>query len=460
MKVKNIFKYLFAAFLALQLSACDNNTDADPKFDQTPTERLNAQMTELKTALLSSPEGWKAIYFTDNTILGGYTHFFKFAADGTVEMSSDFDEDLDTDETFKSEYQIQLGSTVSLVFTTKNWIHLLSESDNYPIDELEAKGYLGDFQFLYYGQENGEIIFKANRNGQEIRFVKATKEDWDNLPMNFDMIPNVIGSNARPLFRLLETNDGSTKHQFDFTFSPITRYANANSIETGYSVSFNFGVGYTPTGIVVNPGIQVGSQKLTDFVYNDADGSFTATGTNGVSATIKYSSKPLALTDDYKLLLPQSGNNVYAYIYNITKPEPANSPLFLSLLANAEAGAGAGIMITRIQPWFNNPDGTSYIEYRFAATTNPSVTIARRYHYFTVTTDAVNKTVTLVPGVWKSTATAAAPAIATPSFLKSLDDEFMNPQGLYFAKTPVSGYTAYTFTSTTTPFRMVAYSFQ
>lgn len=456
MKIKNIYKFLFAAFLALQLSACDNNTDADPKFDKTPTERLNAQMAELKEVLLSSPEGWKAIYFTDNTILGGYTHFFKFSPDGTVEMSSDFDEDLDTYVTRKSEYQIQLGSTVSLTFTTNNWIHLLSESDNYPIDELEAKGYLGDFQFLYYGQENGQIIFKANRNGQEIRFVKATKEDRDNLPKNFDMIPNVIGSESRPLFRLLETNDGTTKHQFDFSFSPITRYATANSIETGYSVSFNFGVGYTPTGIVVNPGIQVGSQKLTDFVYNDADGSFTATGTNGASAVIKYSNKPLVLTDDYKKLLPGSGNNVYGYIYDLTKFESANSALFLSLLRNSEQAAGA--MLSRVQLWFNNADGTNYIEYRFADASG--ATIARRYHYFSLSLNADNKVVIFTPGVWKSTATAAAPAIATPSFLKALDDEFMNPQGLYFAKTPVSGYTAYTFTSTTTPFRMVAYSFQ
>jgi hypothetical protein len=457
MKIKYIYKFLFAAFLALQLSSCDNNTDADPKFDKTPTERLNAQKTELNDALLSSEFGWKAVYFTDNTILGGYTHLFKFAADGTVQMASDFDADT---AVYKSEYQVQLGSTVSLTFTTKNRIHLLSESDNYPIAALRAKGYLGDFQFLYYGQENGQIIFKANRNGTEIRFVKATAQDWTDLPKNIEMIDNVIGDDTRPLFRLLETNDGTAKHQFDFSFSDVTRYAEANSIETGYSVSYNMGVGYTPTGIVVSPAVEVAGQKLTNFVYNDVDGSFTATGTNGVTATIKYSTKPLTLTDDYKILLPGSANNVYAYIYNITKPEPANSPLFLSLLANAEVAAGTGLMISRIQPWFNNADGTSYIEYRFASVTNPAVTIARRYHYFTIKGDATNKTVTLIPGVWKSTATAASPAIATPSFLKALDDEFMNPQGLYFAKIPVSGYTAYTFTSTTTPFRMVAYSFQ
>ncbi|OXA78966.1 protein of unknown function [Flavobacterium aquidurense] len=456
MKAKYILKYLIVIIISLQFGSCSSN-EAEQKFEQTPTERLNTQKKELNDVLLSSEFGWKAVYFTDNTVLGGYTHLFKFANDGTVQMASDFDSDT---KTYKSEYAIQLGSTVSLVFTTKNRIHLLSDSNDYPIDLLRGKGYLGDFQFLYYGQENGEIIFKTNRSVQELRFVKASAADWANLPKNIVMEQNVIGADTRPLFRLLETNDGTTKHQFDFSFSDVTRFAEANSVETGYAVSYDMGIGYTPTGIIASPAVEVGGQKLSVFVYDDATGSFTATGTNGVSAVIKYSTKPLVLTDDYKLLLPASGNNVYAYIYNLTKAEPANSSLFLSLLANSEASAGTGLMISRIQPWFNNPDGTSYIEYRFAAVANPAVTVARRYHYFSIKTDAVNKTVTLTPGVWKSVATAASPAIATPSFLKALDDEFMNPQGLYFAKTPVSGYTAYTFTSTTTPFRMVAYSFQ
>jgi hypothetical protein len=453
MKIKNIYKFLFAAFLALQLSACDNNTDADPKFDKTPTERLNARMAELQQALLSSPEGWKAIYFTDNTVLGGYTHFFKFAADGTVQMASDFDASLDTDVTNKSEYQIQLGSTVSLTFTTKNWIHLLSESDNYPIPALRAKGYLGDFQFLYYGQENGQIIFKANRNGQEIRFVKATKEDWDNLPKNFDMIPNVIGSNTRPLFRLLETNDGSTKHQFDFSFSPITRFAVANSIETGYSVSFKFGVGYTPTGIVVNPAIQVGSQKLTDFLYNDADGSFTATGTNGVSAVIKYTTKPLVVTDDYKVMLhgPQTG---YAYIHANLATAPSNSPLFNALIAEINASLPSTQKINRIQFTFNDAFGDSYIAYTF---TGGKTTI---YHNITVQEDAVNKRLIIIPGTWESNTGAT---IAQPVLLKKVDTELMNPSGLYVKKEAFKiafSNNIFTFTSSTTNFRMTTYAFQ
>ena len=118
MKLKNILKYLFIAVLAMQLASCDNKEDVDPIFDQTPTERLNAQKKELNDLLESSEFGWKAVYFTDTTQLGGFTHLFKFKS-GSVDMASDFDNDT---AIYKSEYGIELGSTVSLVFTTKNKI--------------------------------------------------------------------------------------------------------------------------------------------------------------------------------------------------------------------------------------------------------------------------------------------------------------------------------------------------
>ncbi|KRD10464.1 hypothetical protein ASE21_12235 [Flavobacterium sp. Root901] len=446
MKIKNIYKYLFAAILILHLSSCNNNTDAEQLFNETPTQRLNAQKSELNDALLSSQFGWKAIYFTDNTVLGGYTHLFKFAPDGTVEMASDFDADTDV---YKSEYEIQLGSTVSLTFTTKNRIHLLSESDNYPIPALRAKGYLGDFQFLYYGQENGEIIFKANRNGTEIRFVKATADDWANLPQNLVMEQNVIGSDERPLFRLLETTDGTTTHKFDFSFSEVTRFAESNSIESGYSISYNMGVGYTPTGIVVSPAVEVGGQKLSNFVYNDADGSFTATGTGGVKATIKYSSNPLILTDDYKNFLDGKPQMVISFITANLYSAPTTSTYFKSLFNAANATLPANQKITRIQIYFNSAFG-NYIEYRFAGG-RPSV-----YHNFTTSADDTNKRIILIHDSWDN----GSAYIPAPAFLKALDDEFFNAAGIYLKKEAFKitfSNTIYTITSSTSNFRTTTY---
>lgn len=445
MKIKQIYKYLFAAVLILQLIACNNNTDADQLFDETPTTRLNNQKSELNDALLSSEFGWKAVYFTDNTVLGGYTHLFRFAKDGTVEMASDFDADTDA---YKSEYAIQLGSTVSLTFTTKNRIHLLSDSNSYPIPALEAKGYLGDFQFLYYGQENGEIIFRTNRNNRELRFVKATAADWENLSENLVMEQNVIGGEERPLFRLLETNDGTATHQFDFSFTSVTRFATANSIESGYSVSYDMGVGYTPTGIVVSPALEVGGQKLTDFTYNDTDGSFTATGKNGVSAVIKYTDKPLALTNDYKLLLsgqPFTAFGFYADDYTVDAP--SNSVLFNAEIAKINASLPAGQSISTVEIYANHAIGT-FIYYTFVGR-NPL------QHHVTIEEDAVGKKIILKHKSWNGNTT-----VATPAFLASFDKYLMDPNGIYvkaesfrvFYSDPV-----FTFTSSSSPFRMTTW---
>jgi hypothetical protein len=451
---KTIINYLLIAFLAIGMGSC-NNTDEDSKFDQTPTERLQARQKELNDLLLSSEYGWKAVYFTDNTQLGGYTHLFKFKNGGLVDMASDFDGDT---AVYNSEYQIQLGSTVSVVFTTKNRIHLLSDSGNFPTDALEGKGYKGDFQFLYYGQEKGEIIFKTNRDFIELHFVKATAQDWTDLPKNIDMIDNVIGAPTRPLFRVLETNDGTTIHQFDFNFSDVTRFAVANSIESGSNMSYNMGIAYTPTGITVDPAVEVGTQKLTNFIYDDATGNFTATGTNNVTATIKYTDKPLILTDDYKILLAGNPNNVYAYIYNLTNTSSTNSTLFKTILKDLNASLPAGAQLTRIQPWFNNANGSNYIEYRFGNASG--ATIARYYHYFTVSADAQKKVIILNPLQWKTSTLATAPAIAAPAFLKKMDDQLMNPQGLYFIKQEGLPYPAFTFTGVNSNFRMTVYPFQ
>lgn len=450
MKAKYIYKYLIAGFLAILLTAC-TDTDAEQKFDQTPTERLAGRQKELSDLLLSSENGWKVVYFTDDTQLGGYTHLFKFATDGTVEMASDFDADT---AIYKSEYGIQLGSTVSLVFTTKNRIHLLSESDNYPIDDLESKGYLGDFQFLYYGQENGEIIFKANRvnettgvNG-ELRFVKATAEDWADLSKNIDMIDNVIGDESRPLFRLLETNDGKTIHQFDFTFSEITRFAEANSIEAGYSVTYDMGIGYSPTGIIVSPAVEVGGQKLTDFVYNDLDGSFTATGTNGVSATIKYTSEPLVLTDDYKAVLTGMPLSWFGYFADdYTEDAVTNSPLFKNELANINASLPNGQSIASVQLYFNHSLGT-FIYYTFNGR-------SALFHFVNVVEDPVGKKVILKHVSWNGNTT-----VATPPFLSNFDKHLMDTNGIYVKKENFELYytdPVYSFSSSSTPFRMTTW---
>ncbi|MBZ4044654.1 DUF4302 domain-containing protein [Flavobacterium hibisci] len=443
MKTKNIFKYFMLLVLTLQLNSCVS-TEAEQKFEETPTERLNKQRSELSNLLLSSENGWKAVYYTDDSQLGGFTHLFKFLPNGKVDMASDFDSDT---EIYNSQYEIQLGSTVSLVFTTKNKIHLLSDSNNSPL--AAGKGFLGDFQFLYYGQENGDIVFRTNRTVKEVRFVKATAQDWTDLKKNTVINANMTGDINSPLFRILETTNGGSVKKYEFNFNSVTRFGSAIPLEAENSETLKAAIAYTPTGITVKPAVVVGNQSLTDFTYNSVDKTFVATGTNGVSASIKFTNAPPRLTDDYKIFLEGGPQITIGYIAANLATAATNSPYAKSILDKVNATLAANQKLARVQIAFNDPLNGNYIAYTF---NGGKATI---YHFFTTTEDPVNKTIILTDDGWIGTPAARA-------FLKILDDEITNPKGLYLKKENFTIFytnVIYTYASAATPFRLTNYRF-
>lgn len=443
MKTKNIFKYLMLLFLALQLNSCVS-TEAEQKFDETPTERLNVQKKELNDLLLSSAEGWKAVYYTDDTQLGGFTHLFKFLPNGKVDMASDFDADTDI---HNSQYEIQLGSTVSVVFTTKNKIHLLSDSNNSPI--AAGKGFLGDFQFLYYGQENGDIVFRTNRTVKEVRFVKATAQDWTDLKKNTVSNANMTGDINSPLFRIMEITNGSAVKKYDFNYNAVTRFGSAAPLETGNLETLKVAVAYTPAGLTVKPAVVVGTQSLKDFIYEPTDKSFVATGTGGAKVAIKFTNAPPILTDDYKLFLEGGPQITIGYIAANLATAATNSAYAKSILDKVNATLAANQKIARVQIAFNDPLNGNYIAYTFNGGK------AAIYHFFTTSEDAVNKTIILTDDGWSANA-------ATRAFLKILDDEIVNPKGLYLKKESFTIFYSnviYTYASAATPFRLTNYRF-
>ncbi|OCB73794.1 hypothetical protein B0A79_20815 [Flavobacterium piscis] len=445
MKAKYIYKCLMISFAALLLGSC-SSPEVDAKFDQNATERLSGRQKELNDLLLSSAEGWKAVYYTDSTQLGGWTHLFKFLPGGKVDMASDFDSDT---KTYTSQYDIQVGSTVSLVFTTENRIHLLSNAADYPTAGLLAKGYLGDFQFYYYGQKNGDIIFRTNRNGHFLRFVKATPQDWTDLPKNTPIISNITGDMTSPLFRLLEINDGTTTKSYDFDYNTDARFGTGYSLDPAVNTSYDLAFSFNPTGAYSKTPLDVKGQKLTDFLYNSTDNSFVATGKDGVKATIKYTNAPPIITDDYKLFLSGKGNPqmVLGYIAANLYTAPTTSDYFRFLINKVNATLPAAQSIARVQVVFNNVPNGTYIQYLF---NGGKATII---HWLTSKEDAVNKTIVLVDDGW-----SVAPAAA--AFLKDIDNELVNPKGLYVKKENFKisfTNTIYTLTSASSSFRTTTY---
>ncbi|WP_428233078.1 DUF4302 domain-containing protein [Flavobacterium sp.] len=445
MKAKYIYKCLMISFAALLLGSC-SSPEVESKFDQNATDRLSARQKELNDLLLSSGEGWKAVYYTDSTQLGGWTHLFKFLPGKKVNMASDFDSDTGI---YTSQYDIQVGSTVSLVFTTENRIHLLSNAADYPTAGLLAKGYLGDFQFYYYGQKNGDIIFRTNRNGHFLRFVKATPQDWADLPKNTPIINNITGDMTSPLFRLLEINDGTTTKSYDFDYNTDARFGTGYPLDPAVNTSYDLAFSFNPKGAYSKIPLEVKGQKLSDFLYNSTDNTFVATGKDGVKATIKYTNAPPIVTDDYKILLNGKGNPqmILGYIAANLYTAPSTSDYFRFLINKVNATLPATQSIARVQIVFNNTANQTFIQYQFNGGK------AAISHLVTTVEDAANKTIILKDAGWTVAPTAYA-------FLKDIDNELTNPKGLYVKKENFKitySNVIYTFTSAASSFRMTSY---
>ncbi len=258
----NNIKYIALFILFTTLWSCNDN-EVDNIFNDTPTERLNKRIEELKALLKSSDQGWKTTYFTDDSQLGGYTFLMKFT-DNQVEMASDFNDEITTET---SEWDVLLGATVKLSFTTRNKIHLLSDSDNAPTSNLSGQGYKGSFEFLYYGTENDEIIFRTVKGFTEVRFKKASENDWTNF-QNYQDMKNYLNSSSGHLAYQI----GNEIYNFSYNGKNAIRFA--TSLEGNSNL--NFGVGFSSDGIIVSPAIDVNGTKYSEFTLNEAESKYVS----------------------------------------------------------------------------------------------------------------------------------------------------------------------------------------
>lgn len=261
---KQFLKYIAIFVFCISFSCVDNEPEL--LFDDVPSERANKKIEEVMQLLLDSPNGWKMTYFPDDTILGGYTYVFRFSEDGTVEMDSDFGATKGT--VTSSLWQVDLGATVKLNFTTQNKIHELSDSDSSPDDELAGQGYRGSFEFLFYGTEGENLSFQAARDNTPVLFEKATQQDWDNLSKNDDIIDLINGQ--------LSYVKNGVKQSFEYDADRrfVTK---VNSLTTDP----DFGIGFSSNGISVSPAITDNNDVSHDtFIINESNSAFVSTKGN------------------------------------------------------------------------------------------------------------------------------------------------------------------------------------
>jgi hypothetical protein len=293
--MKKIFKYkkglfLFAFFTLL--ISCNESNDPDLIFEDVPSIRLEKKEKEIRDFLKASEHGWKMLYFTDNSALGGFTFLFNFINDEEVIMDSDFG---NPDPSTASLYDVSVGSTLKLTFTTKNVIHELSDGANFPSSEFAGQGYRGSFEFLFSSIEGENIIFRSNRDPSNfITFKRASETDWATLDNHDTVISKMNNDPSKSYFRALKINE----KLYNFSYNDNSRFANNSDGES----EVNFGIGFTETGIIISPAIDIDGILVDTFEYDESTDKFIAK-INGIEvASIFYSDLPSTPFLDYEIL--------------------------------------------------------------------------------------------------------------------------------------------------------------
>lgn len=195
MKQTKMFKSIMVVCLLFLSGGCKGGKI----FDNTPSERSQTFIDNLREELVSAPSGWRVIYFpnTDSLIFnnhsqtyqereflynsqgyGGRYFHMKFHQNGTVEMLSDATKQSATTPR-TSKFQITQGAAAQLSFVTHNYIH-----------DLVNSGYKGCSDFYFLRRENNRDILMTtlsytNVEREYILFQKIPDaEAWVNDMQN------------------------------------------------------------------------------------------------------------------------------------------------------------------------------------------------------------------------------------------------------------------------------------
>ncbi|WP_158841244.1 DUF4302 domain-containing protein [Polaribacter sp. L3A8] len=367
MKNFKINRYpLILALCLLVFNSCQDNSDPELLFDDVPTVRIEKSIAALKTSLQSSENGWKTTYFTDDTELGGFTFLFDFISDSEVIMDSDFGT---PDVSTASLYDITLGSTIKLTFTTKNVIHELSDSNNSPDEDLRGQGYKGSFEFLYFKTDGEDILFKSNRDRDIIiRFSRASKEDWTSLiTQNRSMLAsNIPIDPLKSVFRNLTLESGGKTTLYGFSFNEARRFATVTAISKDATITdFKFGIAPTPTGFSVSPAVEIDNVTLDEFVYNVEKDEFVAE-VDGVKMTLNYADELNFLLPFYDFGNESRGNNSLRLYRTRFADSDLSSQRFINFYKDWEqhfTDTQSGRTIDRV--YIYNLETDPYVEIRY-----------------------------------------------------------------------------------------------
>ncbi|WP_136483170.1 DUF4302 domain-containing protein [Cognatitamlana onchidii] len=352
-------KYIRLIILLLLVVYSCNNDNGEDLFSASPAERIAQGNAEVLNLLISEPQGYKADYFTKNDEFGGFTFYLKFNSDGTVGMTSDFDSETSIQS---SSFEIRLGTTTELVFTTRNHIQKVSD----PLAEgLIGTGFKGTSVFQYFGSEEGALIFRDVRN-KDTGFMKLTPSGFSNfetqsiekVEASLEQRENILPTVNSSVFQLLTVENANGLSNFDFNYDALRLFSKPQiTLSDGNIQEYSFGLNFNESGFIISPAFQYEGEIYETFVYDDSTNSFVSQ-VNGTTATVYYSDTPSFFKDDVNGLGALGRQTFISFLEDGTSP--LTSPGFNALLDTLESNVN---QIVGFENW-------NYLGYAYLAVPN------------------------------------------------------------------------------------------
>lgn len=175
MNMKTLKRYTLALLVsAVALLSCEK--DYDRVFNETAEVRLQKALDEYNTQLQGAPHGWKASLVTGSGI--EYFYYLDFAADGRVEMLSDFNATT-AGAIQVGTWELKALQTVTLSFPTYSYIHLPADPKGEVNGGPDGVGQQSDVEFAFVRATADSILFEGLQHGSNMTFVQATAEEQD-----------------------------------------------------------------------------------------------------------------------------------------------------------------------------------------------------------------------------------------------------------------------------------------
>lgn len=244
--------YIFLGVLFL--SACEK--DEKHKFDKSPDERLQEQVSTYMNALSGNENGWLLV--VDTKVAGGFSHWVGFNKENRVQMLSDievYDDRYANSAVNKQEssYTVKALQNIVLSFDTYNYLHILTDPEGKVNGGKNGVGLTSDFEFVFLGEKNGMYNLKGRYNKVQAMLMPCSPEEYTalnngGLKSTQDKLDKLRSGMKFPAIEYK-----GVKANFDFSpRNVVVEYINENDenteLKSGAYIDFKSALGNNLTG--------------------------------------------------------------------------------------------------------------------------------------------------------------------------------------------------------------------